>query len=674
MILLKNKKLFIMSLTQKCIRTLRTLSIDAVQHANSGHPGMPMGMADVAYILWVEFLKHNPSNPTWVDRDRFILSAGHGSMLLYSLLHLFRYGVSLDDLKNFRQWGSITPGHPEVGITPGVETTTGPLGQGFANGVGMAISEAHLAARFNSEIKIVDHYTYVIASDGDLMEGISQEAASLAGHLRLGKLICFYDDNKITIDGSIDLTFSENVSNRFEALGWHCITIDGHNHNQIREAIELSKKNTDKPSLILCQTKIGFGSPNKEGKSESHGAPLGIDEVELTKANYGLPKTKPFYIDNEVNNFFESKSVAALEYENHWNIKFDKYSEAYPAESSLFLKQLNREITIDDDSLPKFEFSNSGMSTRVASGVVLDSIVNQIPQIIGGSADLTPSNNTKSKNFNVLDSNNYSGRYIHYGVREHAMAGIMNGIALHGCLIPFGATFLIFSDYCRPPIRIAALSHIPVIYVFTHDSIGLGEDGPTHQPVEQLASLRAIPNVTVFRPADANETVEVWKAALNNCNGPSIIALSRQNLPVFDRSIMGSASGVERGAYILVEHDNNLDAIIMASGSEVAIAVEASNLLKEEGINTRVVSVPSIELFEKQSKEYRETVLPAKVQNRVAIEAGVPLSWYKYVQNPDFVIGLNRFGASAPGPKLYEEFNLTPHFIVEKIKRQYRLG
>jgi transketolase len=659
-----------MTIIQKCINTLRTLSIDAVQQANSGHPGMPMGMADVTYILWTEYLKHNPNNPKWFDRDRFILSAGHGSILLYSLLHLFRYGVTLDDLKKFRQWGSITPGHPEVGLTPGVETTTGPLGQGFANSVGMAVSEAHLAARFNKEIKIVDHYTYVVASDGDLMEGISQEAASLAGHLRLGKLICFYDDNKITIDGSIDLTFSENVYKRFEALGWHCIMIDGHNHSQIREAIKESKIIIDKPSLILCQTKIGFGSPNKEGKSESHGAPLGNEEVTLTKVNYGLTNTEPFFIEADVINYFKSKSLEAIQTENNWNKKLKEYIDAYPVEYEKFLKQLNREFTIDDKFLPKFNYSISGLSTRVASGHVLDSLVNQIPQLIGGSADLTPSNNSKSKNFSVLDCNNYAGRYIHYGIREHAMAGIMNGIALHGCLIPFGATFLIFSDYCRPPIRIAALSHIPVIYVFTHDSIGLGEDGPTHQPIEQLASLRAIPNITVLRPADANETVYAWKVAIQNSHGPTILVLSRQNLPIFDRSIMGSADGVQRGAYILVEYEYNLDAIIMASGSEVSIAVEASLILKNEGIIARVVSVPSIELFEKQTDEYRESVLPAKVQNRVVIEAGIPLSWFKYVNNPNSVISINRFGASAPGPRLYKEFNLTSDAIVEIVKKQ----
>jgi len=659
-----------LSLEQRCVHTIRTLSIDGVQKANSGHPGMPMGMADVAFVLWTEFLKHNPKNPKWDDRDRFVLSAGHGSMLLYSLLHLTGYDLSLDELKNFRQWNSLTPGHPEVGLTPGVETTTGPLGQGFAIGVGMALAEAHLAARYNKENQPVNHYTYAIVSDGDLMEGISQEAASLAGHLNLGKLIYYYDDNKITIDGSTDLAFTEDVQKRFEAYGWHCIKIDGHDRDAIRKATVESQKVTDKPSLILCRTHIGFGSPNKQDTAGSHGSPLGDDEIRLTKQAYGLDPDTKFHIDDDVLHFFRNVAEKGDKAEAEWNKKFESYKKTHPEFASELMDSWNRRLPDFKSVLPQFPADAKGLATRSASGKTLDALTKAIPSLVGGSADLSPSNNTKTGALDILNPENFGGRYIHYGIREHAMAAMMNGMNLHGGVIPYGGTFLIFSDYCRPAIRLAALSHIPSIFVFTHDSIGLGEDGPTHQPIEHLAALRAMPNLLVLRPADANETAYAWQIALEKTDGPSVLALTRQNLPVVDRSVYGDASGTLKGAYILKDSDGTPDIILMSSGSEVTIALDAAEQLSAEGHNVRVVSMPSMEIFAKQPASYRDSVLHPLVTNRVAIEAGVAMGWERWTGSYDSVVALDRFGASAPYETLYKELGLTAESVIEKAKKQ----
>lgn len=655
-----------LSLEQKCVHTLRTLSIDAVQKANSGHPGMPMGMADVAFVLWTEFLKHNPKNPKWDDRDRFVLSAGHGSMLLYSLLHLTGYDLSLDEIKNFRQWNSLTPGHPEVGLTPGVETTTGPLGQGFATGVGMAMAEAHLASVYNKEIAPVNHFTYAIVSDGDLMEGISQEAASMAGHLKLGKLIYYYDDNKITIDGSTDLAFTEDVRKRFEAYGWHCVSIDGHNRDEIRRATLEAQSVTHQPSLILCRTHIGYGSPNKQDTSSSHGSPLGHDEIRLTKQAYGMDPEKTFHIEDDVLAFFRSCVEKGEKAEAAWSAQFDAYEKSHPELAKEYKARMKRVLPDLATILPNFEPSEKGLATRASSGKTLEALTAAIPALVGGSADLSPSNNTKTGSLSIYSPENYSGRYIHYGIREHAMGAAMNGMALHGGVIPYGGTFLIFSDYCRPAIRLAALSHIPSIYVFTHDSIGLGEDGPTHQPVEHLAALRAMPNLLVMRPADANETAYAWKAALERNDGPTVLALTRQNLPTLDRTVYGDAAGTLKGAYILKDSDGTPDIILMSSGSEVTIALEAAETLSSSGKKVRVVSMPSMELFEKQSEEYKNHVLPKNVTKRVAIEAGVSMGWERWTGSYDSVIALNRFGASAPFEELYKNFGLTAEHIVAK--------
>jgi transketolase len=538
-------------LAQRCVNTLRTLSMDAVQQANSGHPGMPMGMADVAYVLWTKFLKHNPQNPRWSDRDRFILSAGHGSMLLYSLLHLTGYDLSLDELKNFRQLGSITPGHPEFGMTPGVETTTGPLGQGFATGVGMAMAEEFLAETFNKkDHKIVDHYTYAIVSDGDLMEGISHEAASMAGHLKLNKLIYLYDSNRISIDGSTDLAFTDDSVKRFESYGWDVQTIDGHNREEIEQAI-LKAQKTETPSLIECKTHIGFGSPNKEGTAASHGAPLGEDEVRLSKEKLGMDPDKSFYIEEDVLQEFRKAANTGKKLEDEWKELLSDYEKVYPVDGVTFKEYVSRTLPDNwDEILPNFEADEKGLATRKSSGKVINELSKHIFNLLGGSADLTGSNNTELEGKGIFQPGNYSGLNIHYGVREHAMGAAMNGMALHGGVIPFGGTFLVFSDYNKPAIRIAGLSKIPSIFVFTHDSIGLGEDGPTHQPIEHLASLRATPNVNVLRPADANETAYAWKAAIEKSDGPSLLVLTRQNLPTLDRSVYSAAAGTEKGAYI----------------------------------------------------------------------------------------------------------------------------
>lgn len=660
------------SLEERCVNTIRTLSMDAVQAAESGHPGMPMGMADAAFVLWTKFLNHNPSHPKWYDRDRFVLSAGHGSMLLYSLLHLTGYEVSLDELKNFRQWGSITPGHPEYGITPGVETTTGPLGQGFATGVGMAIAEAHLAEKFNTDShKVTDHYTYGIVSDGDLMEGISHEAASLAGHLKLGKIIYLYDANEISIDGSTDLAYTEDAQKRFESYNWHVQSIDGHDRDAVEKAIVEAQNVEDQPSIIICKTHIGFGSPNKQDSADSHGAPLGEEEIRLTKKNLNWDPEKKFFIPDDVLTHFRKAKEKGKQSFEEWKTLVEDFAATSPKEAKQFNRQINRLLPGNlEDLLPVFDADSKGIASRAASGKVINAIAGEIPAMVGGSADLTGSNKTWINDAEILDADNYSGRNIHYGVREHAMGAAMNGMALHSGVIPFGGTFLIFSDYCRPAIRIAALSHIPSIFVFTHDSIGLGEDGPTHQPIEHLASLRAMPNVQVLRPADANEVSWAWKAALEKTDGPSLIVLTRQSLPTFDRTKFSSASETEKGAYILSDSKGDTpDVLLMASGSEVQLMMEAQELLRKEDIDARVISMPSWELFEQQDVEYKERVLPASVMARVSIEAGATLGWERYTGSKGTVIGLDHFGASAPYEDLYEQFGLTAERVVKETKK-----
>ncbi|MDX1638142.1 MAG: transketolase [Balneolaceae bacterium] len=658
------------SLDERCVNTIRTLSMDAVQAAESGHPGMPMGMADAAYVLWTQFLRHDPKNPDWYNRDRFVLSAGHGSMLLYSLLHLTGYDLSLDELKNFRQWGSQTPGHPEYGLTPGVETTTGPLGQGFATGVGMAIAEAHMASIYNTEeYKLTDHYVYGIVSDGDLMEGISHEAASLAGHLRLGKIIYLYDSNNISIDGSTDLAFTEDVNKRFDAYGWHVQEIDGHNRNAVAEAIVNAQNVADQPSIIVCNTHIGYGSPNKQDSEASHGAPLGEEEVRLTKKNLGWEFDEKFYIPDEVAEHIRRAVKQGKKRSAEWERLVEAYTEAYPEKGAEFRARLNRELPDDLDShLPVFPADEKGLATRASSGKVLNAIEEHVPALLGGSADLHGSNKTWIDSSGAFSAENYTARNMHYGVREHAMGAAMNGIALHGGVIPYGGTFLIFSDYCRPAIRIAALSEIPSIFVMTHDSIGLGEDGPTHQPVEHLSSLRAMPNLLVLRPADANEVSWAWKAALQYDEGPSMLVLTRQNLPTFDRSTFAPAENTLKGGYILSDTEGTPDVILMGSGSEVQYAVEAQRMLAKDDIAARVVSMPSWELFEKQSQQYRDQVLPPEVTARVSIEAGATLGWERWVGTGGVAVGINKFGASAPYEKIYEEYGLTPQRLVEEAK------
>lgn len=655
------------NLDKLCVNTIRTLSMDAVQAANSGHPGMPMGMADVAFVLWTKFLKHNPTNPRWFDRDRFVLSAGHGSMLLYSLLHLTGYDLPLEELKNFRQLGSKTPGHPEFGMTPGVETTTGPLGQGFGTGVGMAMAERFMAETFNKDDStLVDHYTYAIVSDGDLMEGISHESASLAGHLKLDKLIYLYDSNKISIDGSTDLAFTDDSKKRFEAYGWDVQQIDGHNHAEIEAAIRQAQK-TNSPSLIECKTTIGFGSPNKEGTASSHGSPLGEDEIKLTKERLDWPYEESFFIPDDVKQHMRNAVEKGNKAEEKWKENLAKYEKTYPDDGAQFNTFVSRELPEDwSEVIPEFKADAKGLATRNASGKVLDQMSDHIFNLVGGSADLTGSTKTDMANKGIYNAEDYTGRNLHYGVREHGMAAAVNGLALHGGIIPFGATFLVFSDYNKPSIRIAALSHIPSIFVFTHDSIGLGEDGPTHQPIEHLASLRATPNVFVFRPADANETAWCWKTAIELDNAPSLMVLTRQNLPTLDRSIYAPASNSARGAYILKEaKSGSPDLILMATGSEVQIVIDAAEILEDKGVSTRVVSMPCIDLFEEQDNDYKEKVLPVNVEARISIEAASSYGWHKYTGSKGIAMGIDRFGESAPFEEVYEELGLTADKVVE---------
>jgi transketolase len=658
------------SLDELCINTIRFLSVDAVQQANSGHPGMPMGAAPMAYVLWTKFLRHSPRNPGWPDRDRFVLSAGHGSMLIYSLLHLCGYDLSLDELKNFRQWKSKTPGHPEYGDTPGVETTTGPLGQGFATGVGMAIAERHLAAKYNrTGHEIVDHFTYGIVSDGDLMEGISHEAASLAGHLQLGKLIYLYDDNHISIEGKTDIAFTENRLQRFEAYGWHIQQVDdGNDLDSITAALETARNEDKRPSLIAVRTSIGFGSPNRQDTAKAHGEPLGDEERKLTKENLGWPQEPTFYIPDEALTHFRLSIDKGMELEQSWTMSFRNYLNEYPEEGAGLEKQLKGELPSDwDKDIPVFPADPKGKATRVTSGIVLNSIAKNVPGLMGGSADLAPSNKTLIDNENSFQAGSYDQRNIHFGVREFGMTAVLNGMALHGGFIPYGGTFLIFSDYMRPAIRLASLMRQHVIYVLTHDSIGLGEDGPTHQPIEHLASLRSMPNLTVLRPADANETAEAWKFAVKSNKGPTVLALTRQSLPTLDRSIFGPAESLHRGAYVLKDFAGTPDALIIASGSEVKLALEAAETLANNDISTRVISMPSWELFEAQSQEYKNSVLPEDVTARVAIEAGATQGWHKYVGLKGKVIGLDHFGASAPINDLFTNFGITAESVVQAV-------
>jgi transketolase len=652
-----------------CINAIRFLAVDAVEQAKSGHPGMPMGAAPMAYVLWTRHLRHNPRDPKWPNRDRFVLSAGHGSMLLYALLHLTGYDLPMEELQQFRQWGSRTPGHPEYGHTPGVETTTGPLGQGFANAVGMAIAEQYLAAQFNREgFSIFDHFTYVIASDGDLMEGISHEAASLAGHLGLGKLIVLYDDNDISIDGSTDQTFTEDVGARFEAYGWHVQHVeDGNDLMAIDAALWQARAETERPSLIVVRTHIGYGSPNKQDTPAAHGAPLGPEEVRLTKRNLGWPEDKTFYVPDEVYRHMRQAVKRGQQWQDEWEALRTRYREAYPAEAAELERWLSRRLPEGwNEGLPAFE-AGKAVATRNAGGAVLDVLAARIPELIGGSADLAESNKTHPKGREAFSRNNRKGGYIHFGVREHAMAAICNGLSLHG-LRAYASTFLVFSDYLRPSLRLSALMGQPVIYVFTHDSIGLGEDGPTHQPIEHLSSLRAIPNVVVLRPADATETVEAWKIALERDNGPTLLILTRQNVPVLDRNRLAPAEGVRRGGYVLKEAQNTLRAILLASGSEVHIALAAAEQLETEGIGVRVVSMPSWELFLQQAPAYRDAVLPPEITVRVAIEAGVAQGWEQFVGCHGRIVSLERFGASAPAQVLFQQFGFTPERVAHEVQ------
>jgi transketolase len=657
-------------LDQLCINTIRTLAMDAVQKANSGHPGMPMGMADVAYVLWTRFLKHNPADPAWPNRDRFVLSAGHGSMLLYSLLHLTGYDLPLDELKRFRQWGSRTPGHPEHGRTPGVETTTGPLGQGFANGVGMAIAERFLAATFNRPgFPIFDHTTYAIVSDGDLMEGISHEAASLAGHLGLGKIVYLYDDNEISIEGLTDLAFTEDVPARFCAYDWHVQEVDGYDLPGIEAAIRAAQGEIERPSLVVCHTHIAYGSPNKHDSASAHGEPLGEQEVRLTKEALGWPPDAQFYVPDEALAVFRRALEQGRAAQAEWQALFDRYAQEYSQEAALLRRLWAGELPEGwEKALPTFA-TDEAMATRQASGAVLNALAPLLPTLIGGSADLAPSNNTLLKGYADFQKATPAGRNFHFGVREHAMGSILNGMALHGGVIPYGGTFLVFSDYMRPAVRLAALMEQRVIYVWTHDSVWLGEDGPTHQPVEHLMALRAIPNLVVIRPCDANETVVAWCVALERREGPTALALTRQKLPVLAETARAAADAVARGAYILADAPGAIDVLLIATGSEVHLALEARKLLAEKGVAARVVSMPSWELFDAQEPAYREAVLPAQVTARLAIEAGVTMGWERYVGLAGGVMGLDRFGASAPYKVLAEQFGFTPQAVAERALR-----
>ncbi|HEX8431283.1 MAG TPA: transketolase [Longimicrobium sp.] len=654
-------------LDQLCINTIRTLSMDAVQAANSGHPGTPMALAPLAYVLWTRHLKHNPLDPKWFGRDRFILSAGHASMLLYSLLYLTGYDLELDDLRNFRQWESRTPGHPEYGHTPGVETTTGPLGQGMANGVGMAMAAAHLAALYNREgHEVVDHHVYAICSDGDLMEGVAAEAASIAGHMKLGKLICFWDDNNITIEGSTDLAFTEDVEGRFRSYGWHTVRVDDGNDLEAIDAAIRAAQADDRPSMIAVKTIIGFGSPKKAGTSKAHGEPLGPEEVAATKKNLGWESEEAFVVPPAALEHMRVAAERGPVVQREWEDRFDQYAAANPELARAMHEALERKLPEGwDAKLPTWTPADKPIATRAASGQSINAIAANVPWLIGGSADLSPSNNTDITGGGSFEPGNYGGRILHFGVREHAMGSVMNGMTLHGGVRVFGGTFLIFSDYMRPPVRLAALMEQPTIYIFTHDSVGLGEDGPTHQPIEQLAALRSIPGLVDLRPCDANETAEAWRFAMEYTEGPVFFALTRQALPHLDRERFGAASGLRRGAYILADAEGgDPEAILIATGSEVAVTMEAREALAAEGIRARVVSMPSWQLFARQPAEYRDSVLPPAVRARVAVEAGSPMGWHQWVGTDGHIVGITRFGASAPATRVFEELGFSAENIA----------
>jgi transketolase len=676
------------SLDQLCVNAIRMLSADAVEKAKSGHPGAPMGLAPTAYVLWTRFLKHNPRNPSWPDRDRFVLSAGHASMLIYSMLHLTGYDLPLEQIQQFRQWGSRTPGHPERGLTPGVETTTGPLGQGFGNGVGMAIAEAYLAARYNRpEFEIVDHLTYGIVSDGDLMEGVAAEAASIAGHLKLGKLIYIYDNNHISLAASTDLTFTEDRAKRFESYGWHTQTVeDGNDLQAIDRALRAARNETGRPSLVLVRTHIGYGSPGKQDTFEAHGSPLGEEEVKRTKQRLGWPAEPSFFVPPDVVTCFRESVGKGAKSETEWNRKFSAYAQKFPDLAREFEEVMHGELPKGwDAAVPDFPADAKGLATRTASGKILNAIAPKLPTLIGGSADLNPSTFTVLQNLGDFESperdfthsqgsagggHSYAGRNLHFGVREHGMAASLNGMAAHGGIIPFGSTFLMFSDYMRPAIRLAALMELGVIYVFTHDSIGVGEDGPTHQPIEQLAALRAIPQLVVIRPGDANETGVAWRVAIESRHRPVALALTRQNVSTLDRSQFAAAEGLRRGAYVLADAPNGKpDVVLIGTGSEVGLVVAARQKLAEQKIQARIVSMPSWELYDLQPREYRESVLPSAIRPRLAVEAALPQGWHRYVGDGGDVIGIERFGASAPGNVVMEKLGFTVDHVVERAVR-----
>jgi transketolase len=661
-----------MKIDELCINTIRMLSADAVQNANSGHPGMPMGDAAMAYVLWTKFLRHNPGNPTWQNRDRFVLSAGHGSMLLYSLLHLTGHNISLDDIKNFRQWGSKTPGHPEYCLDCGIETTSGPLGQGFATGIGMAMAEKYLSEMFNRPgFSVIDHYVYGIVSDGDLMEGLSSEAASLAGHLKLGKIIYLYSDNKISIEGSTALAFTEDVAKRFDAFGWQVQHAEGDDLRGVEKAITLAKKEKNKPSIVIVRTHIGYGSPHKQDTAEVHGSPLGEEELRLTKQNLGWPDKK-FHIPAAALKHLRKAVPAGKKYETEWNVMFGKYTKKYPTLAGMWEALAGGALPEGwEKGLPAFKPEDGAIATRSASGKVLNAVAGTLPHLIGGSADLAPSNNTHLKTYADFGTAK-GGRNIHFGVREHAMGAILNGMALSRMLIPYGGTFLVFSDYMRPAIRLAALMETHVVYVFTHDSIGLGEDGPTHQPIGHLTSLRAMPHLNVIRPADANETVVAWKTALTDSSRPHALVLSRQNLPVLDRKRYPTAENLAKGGYVLSDSKGSPDIILISTGAEIHPTLAAAEELRKTGARVRVVNMACFEIFDRQSQAYKNSVLPPGVEKRLAIEAGATLGWYKHVGLKGHVIGIDRFGASAPAKVLFEKFGFSVANIVKRAKKLLR--
>jgi transketolase len=659
------------SIEQKGINTVRVLSADAVQKANSGHPGTPMALAPIGDVLWTKVMNYNPNDPEWPNRDRFVLSAGHACMLQYCFLYLTGYDVTLEDLENFRQLHSRTAGHPEYGLLPGIEVTTGPLGQGFANGVGMAIAQQYMASRYNKPgFNLFDYKIYAICSDGDIMEGVSAEAASLAGHLKLGHLIYLYDDNKITIEGETSIAFNEDVTERFQAYGWHVQSVaDGNDTDAIHTAIINAQNETGRPSLIKVRTHIGFGSPNKVDTAAAHGAPLGKDEVRLVKENFGFDPDKSFVVADDVVDYYRSKGNSGVKKEQDWKDLYSKYKEKYPVEAAEYELLTSGKLPEGwKDSLPVFKPDPKGIATRKASGKTLNAVADKLPLLIGGSADLAPSTDTELDSFKSFSDENHGGRNFHFGIREHAMGAVLNGMALTKGMIPFGATFLIFSDYMRPPIRLAAIMKIRPVFIYTHDSIGLGEDGTTHQPVEQLIGLRSVPNMTVIRPADANETAQAWRIIIEFSGGPVALVLTRQNIPIIDQEKYAKATNLEKGAYILSDCENEPQVILMGTGSEVHLLLEAQEKLKQESINARVVSFPSWEIFDKQSNDYKEKVFPKNIRKRLAVEAGSPIGWCKYVTDEGDVLGITKFGESAPGDEVMKEYGFTVENVVAKAK------